>query len=72
MVRDNETLTRQFAAGREEMARNNGIIDQIKSTQIEMTRESQTLAERVNASQEQLPEHSPRVGATPFRAKDVA
>ena len=36
------------------MARNNSIIDQIKATQIQMARESQTLTERLNASQEQL------------------
>jgi uncharacterized protein YhaN len=63
LVRDNETLTRQFEAGREEMARNTGIIDQIKATQIQMARESQTLAERVNASQEQLQEQLARVVA---------
>ena len=36
------------------MARNNGITDQIKATQIQMARESQTLTERLNTSQEQL------------------
>ena len=52
LVRDN--LTSQFEASREETARNNGIVDQIKATQIQMARESQTLTERLNASQEQL------------------
>jgi hypothetical protein len=54
LVRDNENLTSQFEASREETARNKGIVDQIKATQSQMARESQTLAERVNASQEQL------------------
>ena len=43
-----------WQAGREEIARNNGIIDQLRATQIQMARESQTLNERVNASQQQL------------------
>lgn len=54
LVRDNENLTSQLAAGREEMARNNGIIEQIKAAQIQTARESQTLTERLNASQQQL------------------
>jgi len=54
LVRDNENLTGQFEASREEMARNNSIVDQIKATQVQMARESQALAEQVNASQEQL------------------
>ena len=54
MVRDNENVASQLKASQEEMARNNSIIDQIKATQIQMARESQTLTERLNASQEQL------------------
>ncbi|WP_245310312.1 hypothetical protein [Bradyrhizobium jicamae] len=54
LVRDNENLTSQLAASREEMARNNSIVEQMKATQIQMARESQALTERVNASQEQL------------------
>ena len=54
LVRDNENLTSQFEASREEMARNNSIVDQIKATQTQMARESQTLAERLDASQERL------------------
>jgi hypothetical protein len=54
LVGDNENLASQLKASREEMGRNNSIIDQIKATQIQMARESQTLTERLNASQEQL------------------
>jgi peptidoglycan hydrolase CwlO-like protein len=54
LVRDNENLASQLKASREEVAHNNSIIDQIKATQIQMARESQTLTERLNASQEQL------------------
>jgi hypothetical protein len=54
LVRDNENVANQLKASQEEMARNNSIIDQIKATQIQMARESQTVTERLNASQEQL------------------
>ncbi|MBT1509505.1 hypothetical protein KIP88_03230 [Bradyrhizobium sp. SRL28] len=54
LVRDNENLTSQFAASREETSRNKGIVDQINATQIQLARENQTLTEQVNASQEQL------------------
>ena len=36
------------------MARNNNIIEQVKATQIQIAHESGTVAERLNASQEQL------------------
>src|SRR5437868_5753528 len=45
---------RRLARRRQQMARNNSTIDQIKATQIQMARETQTLNERLNASQEQL------------------
>jgi hypothetical protein len=54
LVGDNENLARQLKAGLGESARNDRVIDQIKADQIEMARESQTLSERLNASQEQL------------------
>jgi hypothetical protein len=54
LVRENENLASQLKASREEAAGNNIVIDQIKASQIQMARESQTLAERLNASQEQL------------------
>ena len=59
LVRDNENVASQLKASQEEMARNNSIIDQIKATQIQMARESQTLTERLNASEERLPASSP-------------
>jgi hypothetical protein len=52
LARDNENVASQLKASQEEMARNNSIIDQIKATQIQMARESQTLTERLNASEE--------------------
>ena len=54
MVRDNENVASHLKASQEEMARNNNIIEQIKATQIQMARESETVTERLNASQEQL------------------
>jgi hypothetical protein len=54
LVRDNENVGSQLKASQEEMARNNNIIEQIKATQIQIARESATVTERLNASQEQL------------------
>lgn len=54
LIRDNENLASQLKASREESARNNSTIEQIKANQIQMARESLTLTERLNASQEQL------------------
>ncbi|HAQ82421.1 MAG TPA: hypothetical protein DCS58_20635, partial [Bradyrhizobium sp.] len=54
LARDNDSLARQLAAGRAEIARNNNAIDQIKTVQIQMAQESKTVTERLSASQEQL------------------
>jgi hypothetical protein len=54
LVRDNDGVARQIAAGQAEIARNNNVIDEIKAVQSQMAQESKTFTERLNVSQEQL------------------
>ncbi|GIQ74106.1 hypothetical protein [Bradyrhizobium sp. RD5-C2] len=54
LVRDNDGVAKQIAAGQAEIARNNNVIDEIKAVQSQMAQESKTVTERLNASQEQL------------------